>query len=99
MRKAFQLSAGSATTRGVRRSPAQAADQLGSCAHGEHARAHPEIARNGVPVARLVAIDRSKRPGERFIAARGSLADRIWISEQFELTDAEIDELLADAPP
>lgn len=57
-----------------------------------------EIARNGVPVARLVRIDRSARPGERFLSARGSLAGQIWIGEDFELTDAEIDEMVGDAP-
>jgi prevent-host-death family protein len=55
-----------------------------------------EIARNGVPVARLVRLDPSPRPGERFLAARGSLAGQIAISEDFELTDAEIDEMLDD---
>jgi len=57
-----------------------------------------EIARNGVPVARLVRVDPSARPGERFLAARGSLAGQIWIAEDFELTDAEIDEMLGDDP-
>lgn len=53
-----------------------------------------EIARDGVPVARLVRIDPSPGPGARFIAARGSLAGQIAIAEDFELTDEEIDELL-----
>ena len=55
-----------------------------------------EIARDGVPVARLVRIDPSSGPGTRFIAARGSLAGQIAIAEDFELTDEEIDELLDD---
>jgi prevent-host-death family protein len=53
-----------------------------------------EIARNGVPVARLVRLDRSPRPGERFLGAHGALAGQIQIADDFELTDVEIDELL-----
>ncbi|HWF53941.1 MAG TPA: type II toxin-antitoxin system prevent-host-death family antitoxin [Solirubrobacteraceae bacterium] len=57
-----------------------------------------EIARDGVPVARLVRIDRPRGPGARFLAAHGSLAGQISIGEDFELTDDEIDEML-DEPP
>lgn len=53
-----------------------------------------EIARDGVPVARLVAIESSVGPGQRFLRARGSLAGRISIADDFEFTDAEIDEML-----
>jgi prevent-host-death family protein len=53
-----------------------------------------EIARDGVPVARLVKLDRSARPGDRFLAARGSLAGQISIAEDFEFTDAEVEEML-----
>jgi prevent-host-death family protein len=53
-----------------------------------------EIARDGVPVARLVRIDPSPGPGARFIAARGSLAGLISVGDDFELTDDEIDEML-----
>lgn len=56
------------------------------------------IARDGVPVARLVRIDPAPGPGARFLAARGSLAGRIVIAEDFELTDAEIDEMLDCGP-
>ena len=56
-----------------------------------------EIARNGVPVARLVRIERPERPGERFIAAQGSLAGQIKIGDDFEFTDQEIDAMLGDA--
>ena len=57
-----------------------------------------EIARDGVPIARLVAIDaQSPGPGVRFLRARGSLAGQISISDEFEFTDAELDEIL-DAP-
>ena len=55
-----------------------------------------EIARNGVPVARLVRIERSPGPGARFLAARGSLAGQISIADDFELTDQEIDEMLGE---
>lgn len=52
-----------------------------------------EIARDGVPVVRLVALERAK-PGARFLAAGGSLAGQIRIGDDFELTDAELDEML-----
>lgn len=55
-----------------------------------------EIARNGVPVARLVRVDRSDRPGRRFLAARGSLAGQIQIADDFEFTEAEVAEMLED---
>lgn len=53
-----------------------------------------EIARHGVPVARLVAIEPVHGPGARFLAARGALAGQITIADDVELTDAEIDEML-----
>jgi prevent-host-death family protein len=55
-----------------------------------------EIARDGVPVARLSRIERPQRPGERFLAARGSLAGQIWISEDFEFSDKDLDEMYAE---
>lgn len=53
-----------------------------------------EIARNGVPVARLTRIEHAPTPGERFLAARGSLAGQISIGPEFEFTDDELDEIL-----
>lgn len=53
-----------------------------------------EIARDGVPVARLVRIEPSTSPGARFLAAQGSLAGRISLDDDFEFTEAELDELL-----
>ena len=53
-----------------------------------------EIARDGVPVARLSRIEPSPGPGARFLAARGSLAGQISIGEDFEFSDDEIDEML-----
>ena len=53
-----------------------------------------EIARDGVPVARLVRIEPSVGPGARFLAARGSLKGKISIGDDFELTDDELDEIL-----
>jgi prevent-host-death family protein len=55
-----------------------------------------EIARDGVPVARLVRVEPST-PGSRFLAAQGSLADAIVIADDFEFSDAEIDAMLDDA--
>ena len=56
-----------------------------------------EIARDGVPVARLVPIDPAQRPGERFLAARGSLAGQISIGEDFDFSDEEIDQMLDES--
>lgn len=56
-----------------------------------------EIARDGIPIARLVRIVPSPGPGARFLAARGSLKGKISIADDFELSDTEIDELF-DAP-
>jgi antitoxin (DNA-binding transcriptional repressor) of toxin-antitoxin stability system len=53
-----------------------------------------EIARDGVPVARLVPIDLPSSPGQRFFAARGSLAGRISMAEDFELSKTELDDML-----
>ncbi len=55
-----------------------------------------EIARDGVPVARLVRIDPASSPGRRFVAARGSLAGRISLADDFEFTEAELADLLDD---
>jgi prevent-host-death family protein len=56
-----------------------------------------EIARDGVPIARLVRIEPST-PGSRFLAARGALAGSISIGEDFEFSEAEIDAMLGDDP-
>ena len=52
-----------------------------------------EIARDGVPVVRLVPI-RRPTPGSKFLGAAGSLRGEITIGADFELTDTEIDEML-----
>lgn len=57
-----------------------------------------EIARNGVPVAKLVLVD-PLRPGQRFLAARGSMKGEGWIGDDFEWTDDELDELWGDLIP
>jgi prevent-host-death family protein len=54
-----------------------------------------EIARDGVPVARLVRVGPST-PGSRFLAAHGKLAGSITIGKDFEFSDAEIEALLDD---
>jgi len=54
-----------------------------------------EIARDGVPIARLVRVEPST-PGSRFLAAHGSLADSLEIGVDFEFSDAEIDAMLDD---
>jgi antitoxin (DNA-binding transcriptional repressor) of toxin-antitoxin stability system len=55
-----------------------------------------EIARNGAVVALLTPVVRTVRPGERFLAMQGSLAGQIWISDDFELSDEELDEIYDD---
>ena len=54
-----------------------------------------EIARNGVPVARLVRIERQPGPGARFLDAYGLLAGQISIGDDFEFTEEELDEMLS----
>jgi antitoxin (DNA-binding transcriptional repressor) of toxin-antitoxin stability system len=53
-----------------------------------------EIARDGVPVARLVRIVPRPGPGVRFLAARGALTGQISIGEDLEFTDDELDAFL-----
>ena len=55
-----------------------------------------EIARDGVPVVRLVRLEPTGRPGERFLNGWGALAGRIWISEEFEFSEAELDQMYAE---
>jgi prevent-host-death family protein len=55
-----------------------------------------EIARNGVPVARLVKIEPEMRPGEKFLAAAGAMAGQIWIADDFEFSEEELDEMYAE---
>lgn len=52
-----------------------------------------EIARDGVPVVRLVPI-RPAGPGRRFLVGKGALAGQIRIGDDFEFTDDELDEML-----
>jgi len=52
-----------------------------------------EIARDGVPVVRLVPLEPVKA-GARFLAASGSLAGEIRMGDDFEFTDDELDEML-----
>lgn len=56
-----------------------------------------EIARDGVPVAKLVRIESAAGPGPRFLAARGSLEGQIRIGDDFEFTEGELDEILDEA--
>jgi prevent-host-death family protein len=55
-----------------------------------------EIARNGVPVARLVRVEPEMTPGEKFLAGAGAMAGQIWISEDFEFSEEELDEMYAE---
>ncbi len=55
-----------------------------------------EIARNGMPVAKLVRVEREMRPGEKFLAGAGAMAGQIWISDDFEFSEEELDEMYAE---
>ncbi len=55
-----------------------------------------EIARNGVPVARLVKIEQEMKPGEKFLASAGAMAGQIWISDDFEFSEEELDDMYAE---
>lgn len=57
-----------------------------------------EIARNGVPIVRLTRVERPERPGERFMAGWGALKGQVFLSEDFEFTEEEIDEMLEEDP-
>jgi prevent-host-death family protein len=52
-----------------------------------------EIARNGVPVVRLVRVEPEMKPGEKFLAMAGALKGQIWISDDFEFSEEELDEI------
>jgi len=51
-----------------------------------------EIARDGVPVARLVRVE-PVSPGARFLAMRGSLAGQVVIYDESDFTEEELDEI------
>jgi prevent-host-death family protein len=53
-----------------------------------------EIARGGIPVAKLVPIESPTGPGARFLAAHGSLEGKIQVGDDFELSEEELDEIL-----
>jgi prevent-host-death family protein len=55
-----------------------------------------EIARNGVPVARLVRVEQEMTPGEKFLAGAGSMAGQIWIADDFEFSEKELDQMYAE---
>jgi prevent-host-death family protein len=55
-----------------------------------------EIARDGRPVARLVPIEAEEGPGARFLAVHGVLAGKISISDDFELSESELEEMLEE---
>lgn len=57
-----------------------------------------EIARNGVPVARLVRVEPEMRPGEKFLNGWGALKGQVWISDDFELSEEELDEIYNGDP-
>jgi antitoxin (DNA-binding transcriptional repressor) of toxin-antitoxin stability system len=73
----------------------QAKTELSKLLARVEAGADVRIARDG-PVARLVQIPSPPSAGARFLAARGSLARRISLSEDLDFTDAEVEDMLDD---
>jgi prevent-host-death family protein len=78
----------------VRANVGQAKTELSKLLARVEAGEDVEIARDGVPVARLVRVEPAQGPGIRFLATYGTLADQISIAADFELSDDEIDEML-----
>ena len=74
----------------------QAKTQLSKLLARAEAGEDVEIARDGVPVARLVPIEPPTGPGARFLAARGSLEGKIQLGDDFEFTEGELDDLLGE---
>lgn len=71
----------------------QAKSELSRLVAAAEAGEDVEIARDGVPVVRLIPVG-TTTPGHRFLEAAGVLRGRITMGEDFEFTDAELDELL-----
>jgi prevent-host-death family protein len=55
-----------------------------------------EIARNGIPVAKLVCVEPQMSPGARFLSGWGAMAGQVWVSEDFEFSEKELDEMYAE---
>jgi hypothetical protein len=52
-----------------------------------------------VTVEALMSVDVSEAemtPGERFLNAWGSMAGQIWVSDDFEFSEEELDEMYAE---
>lgn len=84
------------TLAGVRVNVGQAKTELSKLLAAVEAGEHVEIARDGVPIVRLVKIESAPGPGERFLAARGALRGRIVVEPDFEYTEDELAELLGE---
>jgi prevent-host-death family protein len=82
---------------GMRANVGQAKTDLSKLLARVEAGEEIEIARDGMPVARLVRIEEPVGPGARFLAARGSLSGRIVVGEDFEFTERELDEMLGES--
>jgi prevent-host-death family protein len=82
---------------GVRINVGQAKNDLSGLLARVEAGEEIEIARNGVPVAKLVRVEREMSPGERFLATAGALAGQIEIpGEDPEFSEEEIDQWYAE---
>jgi prevent-host-death family protein len=55
-----------------------------------------EIARDGVPVAKLVRVEPQMSPGEKFLSGWGAMAGQVWVSDDFEFSEKELDEMYAE---
>jgi prevent-host-death family protein len=86
-----------ATFTGMRINVGQAKNDLSGLLARVEAGEEIEIARNGVPVAKLVRVDREMSPGERFLATAGALAGQIEVpGENSEFSEEEIDQWYAE---
>jgi prevent-host-death family protein len=79
----------------VRVNVGQAKNDLSTLLARVEAGEEVEIARDGVPVARLIRVE-PPAPGAAFLAAHGSLAGSIALADDFEFSDEELDELLGE---
>jgi prevent-host-death family protein len=82
----------------VRVNVGQAKTELSKLIARAEAGEEVEIARNGVAVVRLVRVEPTAAPGQRFLDAKGILAGRIRVGDDFEFSEAELDQMFRDEP-
>ncbi|MGH2854424.1 MAG: hypothetical protein ACRDLF_09585 [Solirubrobacteraceae bacterium] len=48
------------------------------------------------PAVSRMTVEPEMKPGEKFLAMKGTLAGQIWISDDFEFSEEELDEMYAE---